>query len=126
MKKKMNKLIDKLLEKHPNTVTILGSYHGSGDSFDEISSWGLLDENEEEFDSTDVSELLQEIFLLVIDRDGRSNFNNEGCCGNIEINVITGNVKIEVEFYELVAQSDGENEYNDILSPKKQLPDEEV
>lgn len=123
-KKKINELIQKLLEKHPNTVTIQGSYHGSGDSFDEISSQALLNENGEEFDSTDATTILREIFLLVIDIDGRSDFNNEGCCGNIEIDIKTGKIKIEVEFYELVAQSDGENEYDNILSPKE--PDEEV
>jgi len=123
-KKKINELIQKLLEKYPRTVTIQGSYDGSGDSFDAISSQRLLDENGEEFDSTDATTILRGIFLLVIDIDGRSNFNNEGCRGDIEIDVKTGKIKIEVEFYEVVAHSDGEYEYDNILSPKE--PDEEI
>jgi len=111
------------LKENPNATKAKCTFSGSGDCFDDfydITVFGK-DDSEMEYNADDT---LQQLFFKIIDTDGRAIFDNDGSCGEIDIDFITGKIKIEVSYYETIKNSDGENEYDNIIDPK--MPDKPI
>ena len=75
--------------------------------FDDICVFNKKDEpidfgSEFDFDS---------IFESIVEHDDRADFNNDGSCGEIEIDLKTRRVTINVSYYEMQEIPQGDNTY---------------
>lgn len=109
----------KFLEKCPKVGKVYCEFCGSGDCFSEFSEIIIFDRDNLEIGIEDeYSNMLETLFFKIMDADGRAYFDNDGSSGTIEVDFIKGKVKVEIFYYELVKNSDGENEYEDLIDPK--------
>jgi hypothetical protein len=102
--------LDSFIKAYPKAKTLSCTFNGSGDSFEsfcDICAFNKKDEpidfgSEFDFDS---------IFESIIEHDDRADFNNDGSCGEIEIDLKTRRVTINVSYYEMQEIPQGDNTY---------------
>ena len=111
-------LAAKFLEKNPEAAMVKSSFYGSGDSFGDFDDIDVYNRNEQLIENYNLEDVLQELLWKVIEKDGRAVFDNDGSCGEIEIDFVKGKVKIEISYYETIKNNDGENEYDDLIEPR--------
>lgn len=109
----------KFLENCPKIGKVYCEFCGNGDCFSEFSEIIVWDRDDVEIEIDDNEmKMLESLFFKIMDADGRAYFDNDGSSGTIEVDFVKGKVKVEIFYYELVKNSDGENEYENLIDPK--------
>ena len=89
--------LNSFIKDYPKAKTISCTFFGADGSFDHFDDICVLNNKGKpidfyfDFDS---------IFESIIEHDDRADFNNDGSCGEIEINLKTKRVKINVSRYQ--------------------------
>lgn len=86
---------DRLKKLFPNVDTITISFTGSGDSFEEFYNFETKPETGEEFDS----EKIDDDFLFELLGKTDADFNNDGCRGEITIDIKNKKIEVTVDHY---------------------------
>jgi len=116
-----------IMEKHPDVAIIECMFNGCGDSFSDFNDVTIKDKNGSDINGENDPyeknrEIFEDLFWNIIEYDGRANFNDDGSEGNITIDLINNKIKIEVSYFESISQSQGENEFNDLMATNKKKP----
>jgi hypothetical protein len=114
---KIKELSMKFLKQHQDVGRVKSRFQGSGDSFGEFYDMEIYNKKDkllEDF-SVEWSNELEDLLYAIIQNDGRAYFDNDGSTGYIDIDFVNNKIKIEVAYYELVSNSDGECEYKNLL-----------
>jgi len=104
--------LDSFIKAYPKAKTLSCTFNGSGDSFESFDDICAFNKKDEPIDIDFGSEFdFDSIFESIIDHDDRADFNNDGSCGVIEIDLKTRRVTINVSHYEMREVEQGENTY---------------
>ena len=102
--------LDSFTKAYPKANTLSCTFRGSGDSFDEFDDICVLNNKGKPIDFGSEFDF-DSIFESIVDHDERADFNNDGSCGEIEIDLKTRRVTINVSHYEMQEVPQGENTY---------------
>lgn len=102
--------LDSFIKAYPKAKTLYCTFRGSGDNFDEFDDICVLNNKGKPIDFGDEFDFYP-IFESIVEHDGRADFNNDGSCGEIEINLKTRRVTINVSYYEMQEVPQGEETY---------------
>jgi hypothetical protein len=102
--------LDSFIKAYPKAQNLSCTFLGSGDSFDSFDNICVLNDKGKSIDFGSEFDF-ESIFESIIEHDDRADFNNDGSCGVIEINLKTRRVKIDVSHYEMREVPQGEETY---------------
>lgn len=123
VEEEIKNLSNKILEKYPNVATVECQFCGSGDSFSDFNWITAKDKSDNEMHiESNYGSSVSDLFFAIINYDDRAIFDNDGSEGTIFVDLINNKIKIEVSYFELISQSQGQNEFDNLLSPNKKKP----
>jgi len=102
--------LDSFIKAYPKAKTISCTFRGSGDSFDSFDDICVFNKKDEPIDFGSEFDF-DSIFESIVEHDDRADFNNDGSCGEIEIDLKTRRVTINVSYYEMQEIPQGDNTY---------------
>ena len=102
--------LDSFIKAYPKAKTLSCTFLGSGDSFDSFDNICVLNDKGKSIDFGSEFDF-ESIFESIIEHDDRADFNNDGSCGVIEIDLKTRRVTINVSHYEMREVPQGEETY---------------
>jgi len=102
--------LDSFIKAYPKAKTLSCTFRGSGDCFDEFDDICVFNKKDEPIDFGSEFDF-DSIFESIVEHDDRADFNNDGSCGEIEIDLKTRRVTINVSYYEMQEIPQGDNTY---------------
>ena len=87
--------LDSFIKDYPKAKTISCTFFGADGSFDHFDDICVLNNKGKPIDFGSEFDFYP-IFESIVEHDDRADFNNDGSCGEIEINLKTKRVKINV------------------------------
>ena len=102
--------LDSFIKDYPKAKTISCTFFGADGSFDHFDDICVLNDKGKPIDFGSEFDFYP-IFESIVEHDDRADFNNDGSCGEIEINLKTRRVTINVSHYEMQEVPQGEETY---------------